>query len=179
MWGMAQEMGLEFVDLDIQSVDFAAAYHLPEATARHHNVLVIGIRDGVPVVAASNPTDVFAMDDLRTIIGRNFVTVVATRSQISAYIDKAYHQGGDASEVATAAASDFEDLGDEELGEHPGRRRRRAHRPLREPPHPPGAQRAGLGHPRRAHRREPPDPLPDRRRAPRHLDRPASHRRRR
>ena len=47
-------------------------------------------------MAASNPTDVFAMDDLRTIIGRNFITVVATRSQISAYIDKAYHQGGDA-----------------------------------------------------------------------------------
>ncbi len=116
MWGMAQEMGLEFVDLDVQSVDFAAAYHLPEATARHHNVLVMALRDGVPVVAASNPTDVFAMDDLRTIIGRNFVTVVATRSQISAFIDKAYHQGGDASEVATAAASDFEDLGDEDLG---------------------------------------------------------------
>jgi type IV pilus assembly protein PilB len=116
MWGMAQEMGLEFVDLEIQSVDFAAAYHLPEATARHHNVLVIALRDNVPVVAASNPTDVFAMDDLRTIIGRNFFTVVATRSQISTYIDKAYHQGGDASEVATAAASDFEDLGDEGLG---------------------------------------------------------------
>jgi len=116
MWGMAQEMGLEFVDLEITSVDFAAAYHLPEATARHHNVLVISLRDGVPVVAASNPTDVFAMDDLRTIIGRNFFTVVATRSQISTYIDKAYHQGGDASEVATAAASDFEDLGDEGLG---------------------------------------------------------------
>jgi type IV pilus assembly protein PilB len=116
MWGMAQEMGLEFVDLEIQSVDFAAAYHLPEATARHHNVLVIALRDGAPVVAASNPTDVFAMDDLRTIIGRNFVTVVATRTQIGTYIDKAYHQGGDASEVATAAASDFEDLGDEGLG---------------------------------------------------------------
>ena len=42
--------------------------------------------------------------------------VVATRSQISTYIDKAYHQGGDASEVATAAASDFEDIGDEGLG---------------------------------------------------------------
>src|ERR1019366_5008096 len=77
---------------------------------------VIALRDGVPVVAASNPTDVFAMDDLRTIIGRNFVTVVATRTQIGSYIDKAYRQGGDASEVATAAASDFEDFADEGLG---------------------------------------------------------------
>ncbi len=116
MWGMAQEMGLEFVDLDLQSTDFAAAYHLPEATARHHNVLVFGNRDGVPLVAASNPTDVFAMDDLRTIIGRNFITVVATRSQINTYIDRAYHQGGDATEVAQSAASDFDDTFDEDLG---------------------------------------------------------------
>ena len=115
MWGMAQEMGLEFVDLDLQSTDFAAAYHLPEATARHHNVLVFGNRDGVPLVAASNPTDVFAMDDLRTIIGRNFITVVATRSQINTYIDRAYHQGGDATEVAQSAASDFDDNFDEDL----------------------------------------------------------------
>ncbi|HXX89487.1 MAG TPA: ATPase, T2SS/T4P/T4SS family [Acidimicrobiales bacterium] len=115
MWGMAEDMGLEFVDLDVQSIDFAATYQLPEATARHHNVLMIGYREGVPVIAASNPTDVFAMDDLRTIIGRTFVIVVATRSQINAYIDKAYNQGGDATEVAASAASEFDDIGEEDL----------------------------------------------------------------
>jgi type IV pilus assembly protein PilB len=116
MWGMAEEMGLEFVDLETMSVDFAAAYVLPENTARHHNVLVIGMRDAAPVVAASNPTDVFAMDDLRTIIGRHFVTVVATRTQINSFIDKAYRQGGDASEVANTAAGDFDDFAEEEIG---------------------------------------------------------------
>ena len=111
MWGMAQEMGLEFVDLDLRSVDSATVYSLPEATARHHNVLIVGTtEDGVPEVAASNPTDVFAMDDLRTLLGRNFVTVVATRSQINTYIDKAYNHGGDASEVANTAASDFDEV---------------------------------------------------------------------
>ena len=114
MWGMAQEMGLEFVDLEVRNVDFGVVYNLPEATARHHNVLIVGnTDDGVPIVAASNPTDVFAMDDLRTILGRNFVTVVATRSQINTYLDKAYTQGGDASEVATSAASDFTDVSDD------------------------------------------------------------------
>ncbi|HAM00925.1 MAG TPA: hypothetical protein DCQ30_01660, partial [Acidimicrobiaceae bacterium] len=114
MWGMAQEMGLEFVDLDVRAVDFASVYGLPEATARHHNVLLIGYSDtGSPVVAASNPTDVFAMDDLRTILGRSFVIVVATRSQITGYIDKAYNQGGDASEAAYTAASDFDDTAED------------------------------------------------------------------
>jgi len=108
MWGMAQEMGLEFVDLDTAGVHFAASAIIPEATSRHHNVLVIAEDNGTPIVAASNPTDVFAMDDLRTIIGRNFVTVVATRSQISAYIGQAYHGGGDAGDLAKTASLEFD-----------------------------------------------------------------------
>ena len=118
MWGMAQEMGLDFVDLDVRGVDIAAAFQLPEATARHHHVLVIGEADSMPVVAASNPPDVFAMDDVRTILGRNFVTVVATQSQITTYIDRAYHQGSNASELATSAAasSDQSGSGEDELG---------------------------------------------------------------
>jgi hypothetical protein len=39
MWGMAQEMGLEFVDLDMVGLDFSEAGTIPEATARHHNVI--------------------------------------------------------------------------------------------------------------------------------------------
>ena len=67
---------------------------IPETTARHHNMMVIALDNGVPVVAASNPTDVFAMDDLRTILGSNFILVVATRTQISAYIGRAFNSGG-------------------------------------------------------------------------------------
>ncbi len=104
MWGMAQEMGLEFVDLDTYSVDFSEAGMIPEATARHHNVMVIANDDGTPVVAASNPTDVFAMDDLRTIMGRSFKVVVATRTQITAYIGRAFNSGSDAADMAMEAS---------------------------------------------------------------------------
>ena len=104
MWGMAQEMGLEFVDLDVAGIDFVEAGIIPEATARHHNVLVIGSKNDVPVVAASNPTDVFAMDDLRTIMGRSFTVVVATRTQITAYIGKAFNSGNDAADMAMEAS---------------------------------------------------------------------------
>jgi type IV pilus assembly protein PilB len=108
MWGMAQEMGLEFVDLDTFGIDFAEAGSIPEATARHHNVIVIGNEEGVPVVAASNPTDVFAMDDLRTIMGRNFILVVATRTQISSYIGRVFNSGGDAADMAVEASLGFD-----------------------------------------------------------------------
>src|SRR5664280_1739738 len=108
MWGMAQEMGLDFVDLDTVGIDFAEAGTIPEATARYHNVVVIGNENGAPVVAASNPTDVFAMDDLRTIIGRPFIVVVATRTQISAYIGRVFNSGGDAADMAMEASLGFD-----------------------------------------------------------------------
>ena len=174
MWGMAQEMGLEFVDLDIVGVDFAEAGTIPEATARHHNVMVIANDDGTPVVAASNPTDVFAMDDLRTIMGRNFIVVVATRTQISAYIGQAFNSGGDAADMAMEASLGFDGSGpDNERRRHPGGHRGSADRPVRQSAHPPGPERAGLGHPRRAHGDRPSDPLPDRRCAPRRVDGPS------
>jgi len=116
MWGMASEMGLEFVDLDLAGVDLTAAYLLPETTARYHQVLVVGERDGVPLVATANPTNVLARDDLRTILGRHFRMVVATRSQIAAYLDRAYNQGGSAAEAASSAAGELGgDGGAEEL----------------------------------------------------------------
>ena len=108
MWGMAEEMGLDFVDLDTVGVDFTEAGTIPETTARHHNVIVIANDEGTPVVAASNPTDVFAMDDLRTIMGRSFIVVVATRSQISSYIGRAFNSGGDAADMAMEASLGFD-----------------------------------------------------------------------
>ena len=107
MWGMAHEMGLDFVDLDTAGIKFAESEIIPEATARYHNVLVISDDANGLVVAASNPTDVFAMDDLRTIIGRSFTIVVATRGQISTYIDRAYG-AGDAAGIAETASLQFD-----------------------------------------------------------------------
>ncbi len=108
MWAMAQEMGLEFVDLDVVGVNYADAGLLPESTCRHHNVLCVASENGTPVVASSNPTDVFAMDDLRTIIGGSFVTVVATPGQIASYIGKAFSSGGDAADMAVEASRGFD-----------------------------------------------------------------------
>jgi type IV pilus assembly protein PilB len=101
---MAAEVGLEFVDLNNCVIDTAAVTLIPEATARHHMVLPIGFEDGVPLVAMANPTDVFAMDDLRTIMGRNFTPVVATRSQIAAHLRLAHESEVDVAGVAEDAA---------------------------------------------------------------------------
>jgi len=100
---MAQEMGLEFVDLTAVPVDPTVAALVPDAVARRHMVLPIGVEDGVPIVAMANPTDVFAMDDLRTIMGRNFTPVVALRSQIDGHLRRMNESGTDVQEAAQSA----------------------------------------------------------------------------
>lgn len=104
VWAMAQEVGLEFVDLNSFPIDQAAATLIPAATARHHMVIPIKIEDGIPIVAMANPTDVFAMDDLRTIMGRNFTPVVATRTQIATLLRYAQDTSVDVEDVAEDAA---------------------------------------------------------------------------
>jgi type IV pilus assembly protein PilB len=117
MWGLAQEMGLEFVDLDLVQVDINLATKLSDSTCRHHNILLIGYEDGKYIVAMSNPTDVFAIDDIRSVIGRNLKTVVATRSQISRYIERAFTHGGSAEVAAQRAAVDVMATAGEEAPE--------------------------------------------------------------
>ncbi len=109
---MSHDLGVDYVDLDTFEIDYNAVSYVPESTARHHAVLPVAVRDGVPVIAMANPNDVFALDDLRTVMGRSFTTVIAPRTQINLFIDQAYNRGKDA-QAATRAAEGSPDIADE------------------------------------------------------------------
>ncbi len=102
---MAEEIGLEFIDLNDFSIDLKAIQSIPEAMAKRHQILAIGYRNGVPIIAMANPSNVFAMDDLRTVLGRDIVTVVSSPRQITDYISRMYRHDKEASDAATRAAA--------------------------------------------------------------------------
>src|ERR1039458_7212471 len=87
---LADEHHLEFVDLERFNLDASASSVIPVAVARKHHVVPIGRKFGAPVVAMSNPADVVAMDDLRAVIGREFVAVVAAGEQIDSCLARIY-----------------------------------------------------------------------------------------
>jgi type IV pilus assembly protein PilB len=101
---MAHELGLEFVDLNEFEIDPIAVALIPETMARRHRVLAIAFRDGLPVVGMANPSDVFALDDLRTVLGAEPYTVVCTDGQISDYIQRNYRHDVEADRAARTAA---------------------------------------------------------------------------
>src|SRR5271165_3071228 len=98
---LSKEVGLEYVDLDRYPLNAAAASLLPEQASRRHHALAVGWKYGTPVVAVARPDNVMAMDDIRTIVGRDIHAVIACQSQIDAYIERVY---GRAATPATANA---------------------------------------------------------------------------
>jgi type IV pilus assembly protein PilB len=111
---LAMKIGLEFVDLSDYPVDPSAAALVPEQVARRYRALPIGYDNGRLVVAMSDPANVFALDDIRTITRMDIKPVVATSSDIEAAIRK-YGQFDKsvediASEASAASDDDLEDL---------------------------------------------------------------------
>jgi len=70
---LARQVGLEFVDLADYHIDPSATTLLPDALARRYRAIPIGERDGKLLVAMSDPANVYALDDIRTITNRRRV----------------------------------------------------------------------------------------------------------
>ena len=110
---LADLLHLEFVDLADYPVDPAAAALTSDALARRHLAMPVGWSDGYLVVAMADPSNVFAIDDIRTVTGADVRPVVATRASISEAINKYHRIDSNAEHITAEAASSF--AGEEEL----------------------------------------------------------------
>ena len=101
---LAEQLGLEFVDLADYPVDPAAARMVTETLARRYLALPIGWWEGRLIVAMADPSNVFAIDDIRTLTGAEVRQVVATAEAVTAAINK-YHRRDSEAEHISAEAS--------------------------------------------------------------------------
>jgi len=85
---LASQVGMEFVELGDFPVDRAAVSLVPAALCRRHTALPIAIIDGVLKVAMSNPGNVVAVDDIRTLTKMSVSPVVAAHDDVLAAIDR-------------------------------------------------------------------------------------------
>jgi type IV pilus assembly protein PilB len=106
---LAHQIGLEFVDLSEYPVDPSATVLIPEPVARRYRALPIGERDGRLLVAMSDPANVYALDDIRTITGREVEPVVATAADVTAAIRKYSDVDGAVEQLAADAAAQAEE----------------------------------------------------------------------
>jgi type IV pilus assembly protein PilB len=105
---LAEQVGLEFVDLADYPVDAALTTLLPDSLARRYRAIPIGERDGKLLVAMSDPANVYALDDIRTITGRDVQPMVATAADVEQAIQKFSHMDGQVEALASEAAEHAE-----------------------------------------------------------------------
>ncbi|HUP84996.1 MAG TPA: ATPase, T2SS/T4P/T4SS family [Acidimicrobiales bacterium] len=109
MAALAAQIGMDFVDLDSYSIDSSAVTLISDTLAKRYQALPIGWDNGQLVVAMSDPSNVFAIDDIRTITRATVKTVMATRQSIIDAIEKHNRMDAEADEISAEASSDFED----------------------------------------------------------------------
>jgi type IV pilus assembly protein PilB len=105
---LAARIGLEFVDLVDYSIDPSAVGLISDSLARRFQAVPIGWEENRLVVAMADPSNVVAIDDIRTITGAEVRTVVATRGAILEAIEKYHRMEGNAEDVSALAASEAE-----------------------------------------------------------------------
>jgi MshEN domain len=85
---LAEQVGLDFVDLSQHEIDPAAARLLPGQLARRYRAIPIGEADGKLLVAMSDPANLIALDDIRAVTNREIQPVVATATDVEQAIEK-------------------------------------------------------------------------------------------
>ncbi|MDR0432450.1 MAG: Flp pilus assembly complex ATPase component TadA [Bifidobacteriaceae bacterium] len=79
---LAEQAGLEYIDLDLYSVDRAAVATVPPAVAKRHRILPIGFDGETLILAMAEPGDIMALDDAQALSGRHVRPVVANSSAL-------------------------------------------------------------------------------------------------
>lgn len=111
---LAQHLGLEFVDPTSYRVDMTAVSLLDEKIASRHLALPIAFDEDTLIVAMADPTNIFALDDVKMYTGHPIKPVVATKGNIEDAIRTYYRSETDSGIVGEI---ETEEMGDEALAE--------------------------------------------------------------
>ncbi len=85
---IAESMGLAFVDIGSYDIDPSAALLLTSDLMKKYVVLPVKVQDDELVVAMADPANIFAIDDLRIVTGKEVRPVVAVESDLTQAIDR-------------------------------------------------------------------------------------------
>ncbi|MFK8111614.1 MAG: GspE/PulE family protein [Rubripirellula sp.] len=105
---LAEEVGLEYVDLRQTDLDLSALVGFPQKLIYRQSLFPIGFEDESIVVATSDPLDLYPLDEASAATGRNIIPVVAERAEIARLMNQHLGVGSETIEGLMAAKSEEE-----------------------------------------------------------------------
>ncbi len=103
---LAEEAGLDYVDLREYEVDLGALKGFPQKLIYRHGLFPIGRRDGSIIVATADPLDLYPLDEASAATGHHLIPVVAERDEIARLVKRHMGVGSETVVGLVAAASD-------------------------------------------------------------------------
>src|SRR6188768_721833 len=87
---LSRQYGVPSINLDHFEVDPAIIKIIPSETSRKYQILPLSRSGATLTIAMADPTNVFAMDDIKFMTGYNVEPVVASESSLEDAIEKYY-----------------------------------------------------------------------------------------
>ncbi len=115
---LARRLRLEFVEISERDVDRAAAFLVEQKMLRRHRVMPLRVEGSRLVVAMSDPTNIYALEDLMMLSGYPITPVVALEEEIQRVHNKIFAMSEEISEFLEEASRETiqQDHGDLDLG---------------------------------------------------------------
>jgi type IV pilus assembly protein PilB len=102
---VAKQYGVPSINLDEFEIESAVIQLIPEDVAGKHNVIPVNRAGSTLILATADPSNIFALDDIKFLTGYNIQAVVAAEDAIRRAIDKYYDQSTSLDDVM----GDFDD----------------------------------------------------------------------
>ena len=106
---VASQYGVPSIDLGDFEIDAEVIRLIPEEVALKHTVIPVNRAGSTLVLATSDPSNIFAIDDIKFLTGYNIEVVVASEEGIKDAIDRYYDQSSSFADVM-GDMTDVEDL---------------------------------------------------------------------
>lgn len=105
---LAEEVGLEYVDLRETEIDLDALAGFPQKLIYRQSLFPIRFEDDSIVVATSDPLDLYPLDEASAATGKNIIPVVAERAEIQRLMNRHLGVGSETVEGLLASAEEEE-----------------------------------------------------------------------
>src|SRR3989338_4460542 len=87
---LVNELNIPFINLSKYKIDPSLKEVIPEHIARKYHIIPLSSLNYTMTVALSDPLNVFVLDDLKSITGKDIDVVMSTQADITKAIDKFY-----------------------------------------------------------------------------------------
>ena len=102
---VAKQYGVPSINIDEFEIDPAVIQLIPEEVATKHTVIPVNRAGSTLILATADPSNIYALDDIKFLTGYNIQAVVASEEAVHRAIDKYYDQTSSLEDVM----GDFDD----------------------------------------------------------------------